>query len=133
MTTTKKFTAALLTGLVLAAGAQAREVGYGVLIEKNTTPSTRMKCSNDTFGDPANRIKKSCYDSMGLRIAGEGEEFTVPGHSTNVKYGHIIVKEMPSGTECSNKSFGIDPAHGKKKACYVNGFKNADEGGTISY
>ncbi|MDR3126520.1 MAG: hypothetical protein LBT92_02720 [Rickettsiales bacterium] len=131
---TKLFAATCAAALALTSGAKAedREIMYGILAEKDAVPLSKMACNNATFGDPAGKTRKQCFDAVGITIAKEGDEFTVPGGSAKIRYGAIVRKTVPSGSPCGDETFG-DPAKGVKKYCYIHGFKIAEQGGTISY
>lgn len=89
-----------------------------------------IACTNGVFGDPAPREHKRCdfqllaggghgHGGNWQTCAREGEHCSFRGTQV-VRYGHgnrHVLREFRGGVECSNRSFGEDPAPGRKKVC----------------
>jgi hypothetical protein len=118
--------------------------GFSTMVAKNSTA-----CTNAVFGDPFDRLGKSCYVAPAGAPAGgwtscaaEGVTCTaVPGQPLAYgAFGSFIYKTATGPTSCTNNGFGGDALAGEVKACYTktggpNGFPTTctTEGGTCGF
>jgi hypothetical protein len=111
----------------VVSGTQVARYGTGnAWIEKLVTGT--IACSNAAFGsDPDFGIVKECQTAPSANgwaeIAVEGAIFEVDG-AQSVRFGsgtNWVTKTVSGKVECTNASFGRDPAFGSVKECDLGG------------
>jgi hypothetical protein len=127
-----------------------RNVAYGTNGAFGTmVAKTSMPCSNAGFGDPFDRLGKSCYVAPAGAPAGGWTQCATEGGTCAAvsgqpvaygAFGSFIHRTASGAIACTNAGFGGDALAGEVKACYTrtggpNGFAAtcAVEGGTCGF